>query len=144
MSLTDATTFRPRNGVSAESYWRVRYWCERHGFTLSDVLNALFVPIAYYLENHCTIDHSRNMATVELNAGFVNILHVFNGKCYPIASLTSRPSISLSDIQAKIDYWHEQNKSTPTTYDLLLLKDNANAEAKLKQKRLQGHKNRGS
>jgi hypothetical protein len=136
MSLTDATTFRPRNGVAAECYWRVRYWCEKNGFTLSDVLNALFPAVAYYLENHCSIDHSRNMATVELNAGFIDILHVFNGKCYPLASGTARPSLTLQSIQDKIDYWHTQNASTPTSYDLLLLGTNSHAQAKIKARRI--------
>jgi hypothetical protein len=136
--IGDATTFRPRNGLAAESYWRVRHWCESQGFTFSDVLNALIVPIAYYLENHCQIDTQKSTATIELNAGFVDILHVRDGKCYPLATTVfGCPSISLVDIQEKIDYWKERNKTTPESYDLLLLKTNTHAQAKFKAKRFQ-------
>lgn len=138
LMFTEATTIRPRNGASAESYWRIRYWCEKNGFTLSDVINAVMVPLAYYLENHCQVEKKRNMATVELNAGFVDILHVFGGKCYPLATsqLSNKPSLTLPDIQKRIDYWKEQNKHHPTTYDLLLLNTNAHAQEKLKIRRL--------
>lgn len=140
--MTDATTFRPRNGASAEAYWRIRRWCEKNGFAFSDVLNGIFLPLAYYLENHCTIDHKRSMATVELNAGFVDILHVFGGKSYPLTSLTTRPALTLEKIEEKINYWKERNKSTPESYDILLLGTNPHAQAKLQARRKAAAANR--
>jgi hypothetical protein len=130
---TEATTFRPRNGLPAECYWRIREWCERNGFTLSDVLNAIIVPTAYYLENHCKVDAPRSMATVDLNCGPVDILHVFNGKCYPLQSQTThenKNTLTLEDIQEKVDYWAVRNRSTPTHTDLLLLDTNPDAKKK--------------
>jgi hypothetical protein len=136
-TFTEATTFRPRNGVSAESYWRIRAWCEKNGFTLSDVLNAILVPVAYYLENHCKVDTQRSKATVDLNVGPVDILHVFNGKCYPLASAKpneNKNTLTLEDIQVRIDYWKQRNASNPTHYDLLLLGTNPHAQAKIAAK----------
>lgn len=134
---TDATTIRPRNGLSAECYWRIRYWCEKNGFSFSDVINAIMVPVAYYLENYSTINKVRSMATVEMNMGFVDILHVFNGKCYPLATETAsddKHAIPLDEIQRRIDHWHKLNQSTPASYDLLLLGSNTHAQ-KLKASR---------
>jgi hypothetical protein len=112
-------------------------WCAKNGFGFSDVLNAMVVPIAYYLENHCMVDKQRNMAIVELNAGFIDILHVFDGKCYPLASsVSNRPSVSMQQIQEKIDFWKEKNRTTPATHDLLLLKTNAHAQEKLRTRRV--------
>lgn len=119
--FTEATTFRPRNGASAEAYWRVRQWCEVNGFTLSDVLNSVFIPLAYYLENFSVVDHDRNRATVHLNVGSVDILHVFNGKCYPLNSQRAKESFSLEQINDRIAHWQKQNKNNPQHYDLLLL-----------------------
>lgn len=136
--FTEATTIRPRNGASAESYWRIRRWCELNGFAFSDIINSLMIPIAYYLENHCVVDSARNMATVELNAGYVDILHVFGGKCYPLATSqlsSSKPTLTLDAIQKRIDYWIKENRERPTTYDILLLKTNAHAQEKLKTRR---------
>lgn len=136
--FTEATTFRPRNGAAAESYWRIRRWCELNGFAFSDVLNSLMIPIAYYLENHCEVDAKRNMATVELNAGFVDILHVFGGKCYPLATsqlALNKPTVTLEKIEKAIAYWMKENKERPTTHDLLLLNTNAHAQEKLKIRR---------
>lgn len=117
----DATTFRPRNGLSAECYWRVREWCEKNGFTFSDVLNAIIVPLAYYLENHCVVDRKRNMATVVLNVGELPILHVFNGKVYPLATQKGgEDTLTLAAIREKVAEWEERNRERPTLYDLLL------------------------
>ncbi len=138
MTFSEVTTFRARNGACAESYWRIRYWCEENGFTFSDVMNAIMMPVAYYLENYCVIDKQRSMATVEMNMGFVDILHVFNGKCYPLATETAsddKHAITLQDIQKKIDHWHERNKSTPDHLDILLLGTNTHAQTKLQNRR---------
>ena len=122
-SYTEATTFRPRNGAPAECYWRVRAWCEKNGFSLSDVLNAMMPPLAYYLENHSIVDPERSMATVDLMVGPVEILHVFNGKCYPLATeiQADRKVMDLDEIQKRIDYWHERNSVDPSEFDKLLL-----------------------
>jgi|SRR6516164_6739982 hypothetical protein len=121
--MNDVTTFRPRNGLSAECYWRVRSWCETNGFTLSDVLNAIIIPLAYYLENFSTLHREQNKATVELNIGPVDILRVWNGKCYPLRSATKGADLTLSleEIQEKVAYWKERNKTNPQYTDLLLL-----------------------
>jgi hypothetical protein len=134
--MTEATTFRPRNGVPALAYWQIRRWCEVNGFTLSDVLNALFPAIAYYLENHSRIDKLRSKATVDLYIGPLDILHVFNGKCYPLATQTNaqqKHTITLDDIQTRIDFWIEQNKVAPSQIDLLLL-DQDRAKSKIKNR----------
>jgi hypothetical protein len=136
-NYTEATTFRPRNGLPAEAYWRIREWCEKNGFTLSDVLNAIVVPLAYYLENHCLVDKQRSMATVELMAGPVDILHVFNGKCYPLASQTNHPhknTLSLEDIRMRVAFWHQRNKTNPTHADIVLLATNPRAQEKLRKR----------
>lgn len=135
--FTDATTIRPRNGLSAECYWRIRHWCEKNGFSFSDVINAVMVPIAYYLENYATIDRKKSMATVEMNMGPVDILHVFQGKCYPLATETAsddKHAITLEQIEERITHWKKINASTPTTYDLLLLNTNTHAQAKIKNR----------
>lgn len=136
--FTDATTIRPRNGVSAECYWRIRRWCEMNGFSFSDVINSIMVPVAYYLENYCTIDKRRSMAVVEMNMGHVEILHVFNGKCYPLATETAtddKHAIPLEEIQKRIDHWQSLNSSTPQTYDLLLLNTNTHAKETLQKRK---------
>jgi|SRR6187399_2255142 len=118
--MFDATTFRPRNGLSAESYWRVREWCERNGFTLSDVLNAVIIPLAYYLNSHCHVDPDKSMATVTLNIGELPILHVLNGRMYPLATQkggVEKNVLQLTDIQAKVKEWEERNAEFPADYD---------------------------
>jgi hypothetical protein len=122
----DLTTFRPRNGACAESYWRIRYWCEDNGFTMSDVLNAVLIPLAYHLEHFCKVDRSRNMATVDLTVGEVIILHVFGGKCYPLRSTLQsdkKHNLTLDDIKAKIQEWKQRNAENPAEYDRILLLD---------------------
>lgn len=115
----DTTTFRPRNGLSAEGYWRIRAWCQKNGFSFSDVLNALMYPVAYYLENHCEVDKQRNMAKVILNVGTLSIPHVFGGKMYPLATEQSgdRETVTQEIIQEKVALWMERNKEKPTLYD---------------------------
>lgn len=120
--LGDTTTFRPRNGKSAEAYWRIRVWCENNGFTFSDVLNALMLPVAYYLENNCVVDAARNKADVILNIGKLEILHVVNGKCYPLASTLpegNKSVLTLEAMQKRVDEWKQKNSERPTEYDLL-------------------------
>src|SRR5476649_451186 len=105
---TESSTFRPRNGIPAEAYWRVRKWCEMEGFSFSDVFNAVIVPLAYYLENHCMIFPAQGRAEVILNVGKMEILHVFNGKMYPLLkdTNTTKDVITLQQIQDRIDHWH--------------------------------------
>lgn len=120
--LGDTTTFRPRNGKSAEAYWRIRVWCERNGFTFSDVLNALMHPVAYYLENNCVVEPIRSRAVAIMNIGELEILHVVNGKCYPLASSLpegNKSVLTLEDMQARVAEWKEKNAERPTEYDLL-------------------------
>lgn len=133
-SYTEATTFRPRNGLPAECYWRVRAWCEKNGFSLSDVLNSVLVPLAYHLENYCEIVPDKNMATVSLNIGDLDILHVFGGKSYPLASSVTKVNkntLTLEEIEKRIAYWSDQNKTTPDYNDLLLLNSNSHARQKI-------------
>jgi hypothetical protein len=120
---TDATTFRPRNGLSAECYWRIRRWCADNGFAFSDVLNALMPPVAYYLENHCAIDHDRNVATVILNVGELPIYHVLNGRLYPLRNEVggARNVLETEKIQEAIAYWKDRNTKRPSLIDLQLL-----------------------
>lgn len=122
--FTEPTTFRPRNGLAAEAYWRIRAWCEKNGFSFSDVLNGLLPAIAYYLENHCVVEPERSRAVVILNAGEVEILHVFGGKCYPLASTTTsanKESFSLEHMQTRIEHWKKVNAERPEQYDLMIL-----------------------
>lgn len=124
--FTEPTTFRPRNGLSVEAYWRIRAWCKKNGFNFSDVLNAVIIPIAYYLENHCKIDKLRSKATVTLDIGDLDILHVFQGKCYPLASDSAdgkKDGPSLEDMQKRIAHWKARNKERPQHYDLMLTTD---------------------
>jgi len=132
---TEPTTFRPRNGRSVEAYWRIRAWCEKNGFSFSDVLNALLVPVAYYLENFSEIDPARNTAKVMLNVGELEIPHVFQGKMYPLASATSsanKENLALEDMQLRIDHWKKRNAERPEHYDLILLNPDHNANKKSK------------
>lgn len=129
--FTEPTTFRPRNGLSAEAYWRVRAWCEKNGFSLSDVLNAIIVPVAYYLENHCEVDKLRSKASVIMNIGELDILHVFNGKCYPLASNSTdgnKDTLSLDDMQDRIAHWKKRNAERPMAYDLMILPKKSHAK----------------
>lgn len=119
-AVAEQTTFRPRNGISAECYWRIRVWCEENGFSLSDVLNAIMPPVAYYLENHCQIDAVKSKADVIMNFGKVEILHVHNGKCYPLATTNQKDAISLDTMRNKVEEWKQRNIERPTQYDLLL------------------------
>jgi len=121
--FTEGITFRPRNGLSAECYWRIRKWCDDNGFSLSDVLNALMPPVAYYLENHCTIDEKRQMAMVELNVGELPIYHCMGGKVYPLRKDTqgNRSVIDSEKIQEAIGYWKLRNDHQPNVLDLQLL-----------------------
>jgi len=133
--FTEHTTFRPRNGKSAEAYWRIRAWCEENGFSFSDVLNALMLPVAYYLENFCEVDRTKNKATVMLNVGPLEILHVFQGKMYPLASASTdstKDTLQLEDMRKRIDHWKKRNAERPQQYDLILFNPNHPANAKAK------------
>jgi hypothetical protein len=136
--FTEHTTFRPRNGKSAEAYWRIRYWCEENGFSFSDVLNALMLPVAYYLENFCEVDRSKNKATVMLNVGPLEILHVFQGKMYPLASASTdatKDSLQLEDMQKRIEHWKARNAERPQQYDLILSKPEQPTNAQVHSKK---------
>jgi hypothetical protein len=124
MAFTEGITFRPRNGLAAECYWRIRKWCDINGFSMSDVLNALMPPVAYYLENHCHIDEKKQMAMVELNVGHLPIYHVLaNGRVFPLRkdTLGNRGIIERDKIDEAIAYWKQRNDSHPTVADLQLL-----------------------
>ena len=125
---TETLSFRPRNGLSAECYWKVRRWCAENGFAVSDIFNAVVIPLSYYLENYCKVEPEKSMATVELNVGKLPILHVFGGKCYPLLEHKNDPNkraYSLEEIQEKIDYWEARNAETPEIYDELLRNEQA-------------------
>jgi hypothetical protein len=124
MAYTNGITFRPRNGLPAESYWKIRRWCDNYGFSMSDVMNAVIVPLAYYLENHCSIDEEHQRALVELNVGHLPIYHVLsNGRVFPLRRDTTgnREVIERTEIDEALAYWKEQNASHPTIADLQLL-----------------------
>lgn len=126
MAYTETTSIRPRNGKSAEAYWRIRMWCEKHGFSFSDVVNSLMLPLSYYLERSCNIYPDKNMAIVELNIGRLPILHCFGGKQYPLMSDkydAAKQAYSIEDIQKRIDYWEEQNELNPQPYDSILAEE---------------------
>lgn len=77
------------------------------------------------------------MATVDLNIGPVDILHVFKGKCYPLVSQTNntqKEANSLEYMEKAIEHWHARNAENPSSTDLMLLDTNPNAKAKLSKK----------
>jgi hypothetical protein len=122
---TETITFRPRNGLCAQAYWQIRYWCQEQGFSFSDIFNAILPAYSYYLHNHCQVDKEKQKATVELNIGSIDIHHIINGKCYPLISETNvfdKKVLSLEEIQHRINYWLEQNRNLSHS-DLLLLND---------------------
>lgn len=124
MAYTNGITFRPRNGLPAEAYWKIRRWCDDNGFSMSDVWNAIIVPLAYYLENHTMIDEEHQCAWVECNIGHLPIYHVLsNGRVFPLRRDTSgnREIIEREEIDRALAYWKEQNASHPTVADLQLL-----------------------
>jgi hypothetical protein len=121
--FTETTSFRPRNGLSAECYWRVRKWCSENGFAVSDVFNSVIIPLSYYLESHCLVEPEKSMATVELNVGKLPILHVFGGKCYPLLEHKNdrvKRAYTLDELQERIDYWARRNAEEPEVYDQIL------------------------
>lgn len=121
--FTESTGFRPRNGQCALAYWRVRLWCEENGFSFSDVLNPILVPLSYYLQNSCIVDREKNMATVELNIGKLPLLHCFGGKQYPLLSQkndAAKPAFSIDQIQKRIEYWEERIETHPEQCDITL------------------------
>ena len=127
---TETISFRPRNGLSAECYWKMRRWCTQHGFAVSDVFNSIVIPLSYYLENYCKIEPEKSMATVELNIGFLPILHVFGGRCYSLLEDTNNPrrrAFTLEEIQERIDYWENRNAETPEIYDTMLRQEESGA-----------------
>ncbi len=116
-------SFRPRNGLSAECYWRIRKWCADNGFAASDVFNAVIIPLSYYLDSHCEVSPEKSMAVVELNVGKLPILHVFGGKCYPLLSDKAdriKRAYTSEELQERIDYWAKRNAEEPEIYDQLL------------------------
>lgn len=122
--FTEGITVRPRNGLPAECYWRIRAWCDENGFSMSDVFNAFIIPLAYYLENHCIIDEKQQRAVVELNIGHLPIYHVLaNGRVFPLRRDTSgnRGIMERDRIEKAIAYWKAENEHSPTTADLILL-----------------------
>lgn len=119
----ETLTLRPRNGLSAEAYWEIRLWCDTHGFTFSDVYNALLVPVNYYLNNFCQIDKEKSIATVALNIGDLKIAHVWGGKCYPLSKYKNdsrRPAFTLEELKERIDYWKKRNAEHKEEYDIII------------------------
>lgn len=119
----ESITLRPRNGLAAEAYWEIRYWCDKNGFTFSDVFNSMIVPLAYYLNNFCEIDHDRSIAKVALNIGDLQIAHVWGGKCYPLQKDkvdNRKVAFTLEELQERIEYWKKRNKEHREEYDLIL------------------------
>jgi len=133
---TETITVRPRNGLCAEAFWRIRHWCQKEGFSFSDIINSVLPALSYYLHNHCTIDKARNMATVDLNIGPVEILHVINGRLYPLVTEinTDKKVLSLEEIQERVSYWYKQNQQCLSHTDLILL-NSKHATEKSKQNR---------
>lgn len=119
--FTECTSFRPRNGQSALAYWRVRKWCEENGFTFSDVINPLLVPLSYYLENYCEVEPEKSLAVVELNIGKLPITHVLGGRAYPLASQKSGKSFSIAEIDKRIRHWAHEVLVNPQDCDTVLL-----------------------
>lgn len=129
---TEPISFRPRDGICVESYWSLRRWCQINGFTFSDIINAILPAYNYYLHNHCKLDKEKSKATVNLMIGEIDILHVFNGKCYPLVSETNavnKKVLTIEEIQDKINYWHEKNSDALSHSDLLLLNNHAKRKA---------------
>jgi hypothetical protein len=121
--FTETLSFRPRNGLSAECYWRIRKWCDDNGFAASDVFNSVIIPLSYYLENFTKVEPEKSMATVELNVGRLPILHVFGGKCYPLLQHKNdrhKRAYTSDELQERIDYWQKRNAEEPESYDQLL------------------------
>src|SRR6266403_1326349 len=111
--LSEIISFRPRNGMPVEAYWRIRRWCVMNGFNFSDVLNAVIIPLAYYLENFCEIDHHSSVATVEMNIGELPIYHVRNDSI-----LKLEDAAPLEEIDAHIVEWKERNSKMPSFVDI--------------------------
>lgn len=119
----DTISFRPRNGLSALCYWKVRLWCHDNGFAVSDVFNSVIIPLSYYLENFCEIEPEKSMATVELNIGKLPILHVFGGKSYPLLQYKNdgaKKALTREEIIERISYWEKRNEDEPEGYDRFL------------------------
>lgn len=123
MAYTDTMSFRPRNGLSALCYWKIRLWCHDNGFAASDVFNSVIIPLSYYLENFCKVEPEKSMATVELNIGKLPILHVFGGKCYPLLQHkndSSKHAYTREELVERIEYWTRKHAEEPEGYDALL------------------------
>lgn len=122
LTLSDVTSFRPRNGTPAQAYWEIRRWCLEHEFSFSDVLNALMVPLSFYLYNHCEVEKEKSYAILDLTVGEIPILHVFGGKLYPprhsVDGTKNHPD--LKQVNEKIQYWQERNETEPDHIDNFL------------------------
>lgn len=128
MAYNETLTFRPRNGLSAQAYWEIRQWCDKNGFTFSDVFNALLVPTAYYLNHFCEFNDEKNIATIAFNVGDLKVMHVWGsgGKSYPLLrdKVDSRKrAFSDEELQERVDYWKKRNEERTEPYDAILLKD---------------------
>ena len=111
--MSEIISFRPRNGAPVEAYWRIRRWCQLNGFSFSDVLNALVIPVAYHLENFCDIDKMSSCADVDLNVGHLPIYHVRNDSI-----LKLEDSEPLVEIDQRIQEWEERNAKNPSFVDI--------------------------
>lgn len=121
-------SFRPRNGLSAQAYWEIRQWCDKNGFTPSDVFNAVVVPLSYYLHNFTEFNEENNIAKVAFNVGDLMIMHVWGsgGKSYPrLKDKTDarKKAFTEEELQERIAYWQKRNEEHPEPYDKILLSE---------------------
>jgi len=126
MAFNESMSFRPRNGLSAQAYWEIRQWCDENDFTLSDVFNAVVVPLAYYLHNFTEFNEEKNIATVAFNVGELKIMHVWgsSGKSYVLLrdkKDSRKRAFTDEELQERIDYWKKRNEESPEPYDQILL-----------------------
>jgi len=126
MAFNESMSFRPRNGLSAQAYWEIRQWCDENDFTLSDVFNAVVVPLAYYIPNFTEFNEEKNIATVAFNVGELKIMHVWgsSGKSYVLLrdkKDSRKRAFTDEELQERIDYWKKRNEESPEPYDQILL-----------------------
>lgn len=114
--LAEGTSFRPRVGECAEAYWRIRAWCEQHGFSFSDIFNALLIPVSFHLANHTELDKEKGLAWCDLTVGTIPILHCLGGRLYKARA----DHANLEEIEERIKYWQKRNQEKPEHVDTFL------------------------
>lgn len=120
--FTDTTSYRPRNGQSAEAYWRVRLWLAENDFSFSDLINALMIPVAFHLTNHSEVFPDKGYAMVDLTMGSIPIIHIMNGKQYPLRNKVdkSKDHLTIENIKERIAHWEARNEDTENEVDKFL------------------------